>query len=65
MQSEFGNVRGKCANCGKEIAIRDIRNPNNYCSKSCASMKRYAKRYSGTMFGKATRDRIKEKSKEL
>ena len=48
--------RGKCANCGKEIPIKDIRDKQpSFCSRACASMKNYKKRYQGTMSGPADR----------
>lgn len=57
--------RGRCQNCGKEIAVRDSRNPVAYCGRVCAQMERYKKRYKGTLYGKAIRDHIKEKMKQL
>mgnify|MGYP001597783821 CR=1 FL=1 len=67
MQSEFDNENptGKCANCGKEIAIRDIRSPISYCGRACASMQRYKTRYKGTLLGKAVRSHVKDKMENL
>jgi hypothetical protein len=48
MQFPANNQRGRCAYCGKEIAIKDIRDMRpRYCSRAHASMGRYRTRYTG------------------
>jgi len=41
--------KSNCLVCGKEILVRSTRGERStgYCSRVCASMKRYAKRYTG------------------
>ncbi len=49
MQFINQSARNKCAVCGKEIIVKSVRGPQSigYCSRVCASMKRYEKRYTG------------------
>lgn len=57
--------KGNCANCGKEIPIRDIRTKTaQYCGKICASQRKFKKRYQGTMAGPADRPTFDPKSGE-
>lgn len=40
--------KGKCAYCGKDIIVDSVRQTRlMYCSRPCASMSRYMKRYVG------------------
>lgn len=68
------SVKGVCANpyCNKgkdgkraEVAIRDARKGAGYCSKPCASVIRYKKRYKGTMSGRAEVGYIRDKMTNL
>ena len=52
------STKSKCAYCGKEIVIRDKRDPVRFCSRACASMKRYMKRYAGPRSGEKDRPKI-------
>lgn len=49
--AQFSATRpiSKCLVCGKDILVRSTRGKDakGYCSRVCASMKRYAKRYTG------------------
>ena len=52
MQWNERRPRRKCAYCGKEMITDSVKNPRNkYCSKTCASMERYQKRYVGSRSG--------------
>ena len=42
---------GKCPIDGKPVPIRSTRGKVAYCSRACASMARYEKRYKGTNAG--------------
>jgi hypothetical protein len=54
--------RGKCANCGKEIPVPSTRGKGGYfCSRTCASMKNFKKRYQGTMSGPLDKPDFNEK----
>jgi hypothetical protein len=48
-QFQEARVRGKCLVCGKEILVSSTHGERHtgYCSRVCASMKKYAKRYTG------------------
>jgi hypothetical protein len=51
---------GECKICKKEIPVRSKKNnAQEYCSRICASMDRYNKRYQGTMSGPADRPATK------
>ena len=47
------------------IAIRDTRAGGGYCSKACASINQYKKRYTGSLQGRATQEAVKEKMQTL
>ena len=52
MQDNTARPRSKCAYCGEDITTDSIRNPKvKYCSRPCASMSRYQKRYVGPRSG--------------
>ena len=60
MLDDTGNAKGYCKNvyCDKGedgkravVAVRDLRDGAGYCSRPCASMSRYKKRYRGTNSG--------------
>lgn len=58
--------KGKCANCGKEIPIRDIRTKTGqYCNRICASQRNFKKRYRGTMSGPADRPTFNTKGEKI
>lgn len=42
--------QAKCTWCGKPIVVRSLRD-KGYCSRPCASMARYEKRYVGSRSG--------------
>ena len=47
-----GKTMGRCAACGKEIPIRDVRSGKpQYCDRKCAANARFMTRYRGTMSG--------------
>lgn len=60
---ESKSGRGACPICGTEVVIRDVKIGPEACSKRCASMKRYEKRYRGTMSGPLDRPDMKDKTK--
>jgi hypothetical protein len=60
---EPSSTTGKCPICGKPVVVRSTREPAPYCSKACASMKRYAIRYEGTGAGPMNRPDMTEKIK--
>jgi hypothetical protein len=49
MQMQAKRPKGKCIICGKDILVSSIRGAKSqgYCSRVCASMKRYEKRFVG------------------
>lgn len=64
MQFTEGELKhGTCPVCGKEVVVRSTRGRVNYCSRTCASQKRYATRYSGTMSGPSDKPSLEEKTK--
>ena len=74
MQFTDSSIRGVCANmyCTKgangtrqEVAIRDLRNTETYCSQACGAMTRYKKRYRGTNAGPLNREFIEEKMTQM
>lgn len=59
-------TKAKCAYCGKEIVVRDIRDKGPYfCSRVCESMSRYMKRYAGPRSGKSDRPRFNKKGEKV
>ncbi len=62
---EPASKKGKCPVCGKEVVIRSTRGETAYCSRACASMKRYSERYEGTNAGPLDRPKMKDKSKSI
>lgn len=54
---------GKCPICGKPTVSRSTRGKVAYCSRSCASMARYATRYVGTNAGPMNRPKMSDKTK--
>jgi hypothetical protein len=49
-QFNENHPKGKCPVCGKPVAMitsRGGKNNPEYCSRICASMKRYEKRFTG------------------
>lgn len=60
---EPSNMIGKCPACGKPVPKRSTREKPNYCSRTCASNKRYMTRYIGTESGPAERPKATEKLK--
>ena len=54
---------GKCPICGKNVPKRTTRAKDNYCSRVCASQKRYAQRYQGSGSGPADRPKMMDKTK--
>ncbi len=59
------NAKGVCANCGKEVSVRDIRQTTNYCNRICASMRRYKKRYVGINATRIPKQVIEDKMSKL
>lgn len=58
--------RGNCANCGKEIPIKDIRDVKaRYCGRICASLRLFKSRYRGSGSGPADRPRFNEKGEKI
>ena len=55
--------QGECPVCGKPVVIRSTRGKAAYCSRTCASQKRYAQRYTGTNSGPLNRPSRLEKTK--
>ena len=69
-----GSITDKCRNpyCikgedggRKTVAIRNSREGGGYCSKSCESINRYKKRYTGSLNGRATQNMLREKMSQL
>ena len=54
---------GKCPICGNPVVIRSTKEDKPYCSRRCASMKNYAKRYKGTNAGPLDRPNLLDKTK--
>lgn len=61
--SEPKSTAGKCPICGKPVVLRSTRGKVAYCSRTCASMTRYATRYRGTGAGPMDRPNILDKTK--
>ena len=57
---------GKCANCGKDILVRDIRDKKSqFCNRVCGNALRYMKRYRGTGSGPLDRPSVQKKMTEF
>lgn len=54
---------GKCPVCGKTVVVRSTRGRANYCSRVCASQRKHATRYTGSLAGPMDRPSLKEKTK--
>ena len=58
--------RGNCANCGKEIPLRDTRDMRaRYCGRICASLRTFKSRYRGTNAGPSDRPQFNEKGEKV
>ena len=57
------STQGQCPICGASVPIRTTRGAANYCSQKCASQRRYAKRYQGTLSGPLDKPTLLEKTK--
>lgn len=67
-QFQQNHPKGKCKTCGKDIVVRSTRGKDaeGYCSRPCASMERYKKRYVGGRAGQYDRPtNIMDKTKSL
>ena len=60
-EPQYGET--KCPVCGKPVVKRTTRGKPNYCSRVCASARKYSKRYMGTMSGPADRPKTVDKTK--
>lgn len=67
MQNDsLGRTVGKCANCGKEVILRDRRDKKpQYCSRICAAQSRFKTRYRGTNAGPMDRPKDWEEKKRF
>lgn len=48
--------KSRCPTCGKEVSVRSVRD-TGYCSRVCASQKRYQNKFIGGRSGPADRPR--------
>lgn len=48
---EGKSKQGKCPVCAKPVLVRTTKGKIEYCSRVCASQKRFATRYEGTNSG--------------
>jgi len=64
MQFDDGKSQdGKCPVCGNPVPVRTTREKTNYCSRVCASQRKYSTRYTGSLAGPRDRPTLKEKTK--
>jgi hypothetical protein len=61
--SEPQHGTARCPVCGNPVVKRSTRGKTNFCSRVCASSRRYVKRYVGSMSGPADRPRAVDKTK--
>lgn len=64
-QFDDNNAIGRCANCGKPVSVRDIRQKVSFCNRVCASMAKYRRRYSGVNATKIPQSVIDQKMSKL